>query len=197
MVAPAAMREAVAHLQASLGMSERRACRVVGADRKSVRYRSTRPDDGDLRERLRALAAERRRFGYRRLHILLRRDGVLVNRKKTQRLYTEEGLTVRKRRARRRAVGARAAPPVLAPHNGGEGWVGLMEIDSAHPALYSVVDAGGQSLFIDPQGKGNPHLTDQTMMHESNELKKIEMKPEDVRAGAVSTQVIDYVPAGP
>jgi hypothetical protein len=117
MVTPAAMREAVAHLQASLGMSERRACRVVGADRKSVRYRSTRPDDADLRERLRALAAERRRFGYRRLHILLRRDGVLVNRKKTQRLYTEEGLTVRKRRSRRRAVGARAAPPVLALPN--------------------------------------------------------------------------------
>ena len=107
------MREAVAHLQASLGMSERRACRVVGADRKSVRYRSTRPDDADLR----SLAAERRRFGYSRLHILLRRDGVLVNRKKTQRLYTEEGLTVRKRRSRRRAVGARAAPPVLALPN--------------------------------------------------------------------------------
>ena len=117
MVAPAAMREAVAHLQASLGMSERRACRIVGADRKSVRYRSTRPDDAALRERLRALAAERRRFGYRRLHILLRRDGVLVNRKKTQRLYTEEGLTVRKRRSRRRAVGVRAAPPVLALPN--------------------------------------------------------------------------------
>jgi len=63
--------QTVAHLQASLGMSERRACRVVGADRKSFRYRSTRPDDADLRERLRALAAERRRFGYRRLHILL------------------------------------------------------------------------------------------------------------------------------
>jgi acyl-homoserine lactone acylase PvdQ len=87
--------------------------------------------------------------------------------------------------------------PVMAPHNGGEGWVGLMEIDSAHPAIYSVVDAGGQNLFIDPQGRGNPHLTDQTMMHESNELKKIEMKPEDVRAGAVSTQVLDYVPAKP
>ena len=89
MVTPAAMREAVAHLQASLGMSERRACRVVGADRKSVRYRSTRPDDADLRQRLRALAAKRRRFGYRRLNILLRRNGVLVNRQKTQRLYTE------------------------------------------------------------------------------------------------------------
>jgi transposase InsO family protein len=98
-------------------MREGRARRVVGADRRSDRYRSTRPHDADLRERLRALAAERRRFGYRRLHILLRRDGVLVNRKKTQRLYTEEGLTVRKRRARRRTVGARAATPVLASPN--------------------------------------------------------------------------------
>ena len=117
MVTPAARREAVAHLRASLGMSERRACRVVGADRKSMRYRSTRPDDAGLRSRLRDLAQQRRRFGYRRLHILLRRDGVLINRKKTQRLYTEEGLTVRKRRSRRRAVGARAAPPVAALPN--------------------------------------------------------------------------------
>ena len=98
-------------------MSERRACRVVGADRKSMRYRSTRPDDADVRVRLRDLAQQRRRFGYRRLHILLRRDGVLINHKKTQRLYTEEGLTVRKRRSRRRAVGARAAPPVVALPN--------------------------------------------------------------------------------
>lgn len=57
-------------------MSERRACRVVGADRKSVRYRSTRGDDAELREKLRELANRRRRFGYRRLHILLRREGV-------------------------------------------------------------------------------------------------------------------------
>lgn len=69
-------------------MSERRACRVIDADRKSVRYRSTR-DDGVLREKLRDLANQRRRFGYRRLHILLRREGVMINRKKTQRLYRE------------------------------------------------------------------------------------------------------------
>jgi putative transposase len=70
-------------------MSERRACRVVGADRKSVRYRSTRGDDAELREKLRELANRRRRFGYRRLHILLRREGGMINRKKTQRLYRE------------------------------------------------------------------------------------------------------------
>jgi hypothetical protein len=86
--------------------------------------------------------------------------------------------------------------PVMAPHNGGEGWVGLMEIGRDQKALYSVVDAGGQRLFIDPQGRGNPHLTDQAMMHESNELKKIVMTPEAVRAAAVSSEVVEYLPPG-
>ena len=95
-------------------MSERRACRVIDVDRKSVRYRSTRDDDADLREKLRGLANQRRRFGYSRLHILLRREGVMINRKKTQRLYKEEGLAVRRRRSRKRAVGTRAPAPVLA-----------------------------------------------------------------------------------
>ena len=98
-------------------MSERRACRVIDADRKSVRYRSMRGDDAELRKRLRELANQRRRFGYRRLHILLRREGVMINKKKTQRLYKEEGLEVRRRRNRRRAVGTRAPAPVLALPN--------------------------------------------------------------------------------
>jgi putative transposase len=117
MVAPAAKRQAVAHLQATLGMSERRACMVVGADRTSMRYRSCRTDDGDLRSRLCELAQQRRRFGYRRLHSLLRRDGITINRKKTQRLYREEGLTVRRRKGRRRATGSRSPAPVLALPN--------------------------------------------------------------------------------
>ena len=75
MVGPAVKREAIAHLQTMMDLSERRACRIVGADRKMVRYRSCRPPDKDLRERLRKLANERRRFGYRRLFILLRREG--------------------------------------------------------------------------------------------------------------------------
>src|SRR5580704_4175573 len=93
-------------------MSERRACRLIKADRKTVRYRS-RPRDDALRGRLRELAAEQRRFGYRRLHILLRAEGHVLNRKKTQRLYREEGLTVRKRKSRKRATGTRgpSGPP--------------------------------------------------------------------------------------
>ena len=117
MVTPVGKRDAVAHLQVQHGMSERRACEVIGADRTSMRYCSRRADDGELRDKLRALAQERRRFGYRRLHVLLRRDGVLINRKKTQRLYREEGLTVRRRKGRKRAVGTRTPPPVLALPN--------------------------------------------------------------------------------
>ncbi len=111
MVGPVAKREAVAHLQAGLGLSERRACAIVGADRKMVRYRSRRPPDTALRKRLRDLANERRRFGYRRLFVLLRREGEPSGINRIYRLYREEGLTVRKRRARRKAVGTRA--PIL------------------------------------------------------------------------------------
>ena len=111
MVGPAAKREAVAHLRSALEMSERRACTLVAADRTMIRYRSRRPPETELRARLRELANQRRRFGYRRLFILLRREGEPSGINRIYRLYREEGLTVRKRRARRRAVGTRA--PIL------------------------------------------------------------------------------------
>ncbi len=107
----AAKREGVAHPQAVLGLSERWACFIVDADRKTVRYRSRRPPDTELRSRLKALANERKRFGYRRLFVLLRQEGEASGINRIYRLYREEGLTVRKRRARRRAVGTRA--PIL------------------------------------------------------------------------------------
>jgi putative transposase len=112
MVTPAVKREAVAHLKSGHEMSERRACKLIGCDRMTVRYRSRRPDDPKLRERLRALAQERRRFGYRRLIIFLRREGFVVNHKRLFRIYREEGLLVRKRRGRKRAVGSRVPMPV-------------------------------------------------------------------------------------
>ena len=117
MVTLVVKRDAVAHLQVFHGMSERRACKVLGADRTTIRYCSRHADDEDLREKLCALAQQRRRFGYRRLHMLLRRDSIAINRKKTQRLYREEGLTVRRRKGRKRAVGARATAPVIALPN--------------------------------------------------------------------------------
>ncbi len=119
MVRPAAKREAVAHLQSCFGMSERRACVVIAADRKMVRYRSIRPDDVALRGRLRDLAHQRRRFGYRRLFILLRRDGEPSGISRVYRLYREEGLAVRRRRGRRKAIGSRAPILVEAVPRGG------------------------------------------------------------------------------
>src|SRR5580658_8314506 len=119
-VRPAARREAVAYLRQAFAMSERRACRVIGGDRTSVRYRGVRPDDGVLRERLKALAQERRRFGYRRLHVLLRREGHAVNRKRVQRLYREERLTVRRRGGRKRAIGTRR--PMVMPLAANQRW---------------------------------------------------------------------------
>jgi putative transposase len=113
MVTPAAKREAVAHLCSAFETSERRACKITGCVRMTIRYRSRRPDDQGLRERLRALAHERRRFGYRRLHVLLKREGYTVNHKRLFRLYREERLTVRRRGGRKRALGTRA-PMVVA-----------------------------------------------------------------------------------
>jgi putative transposase len=119
-VTPAARREAAAYLRSTYEMSERRACRLISADRTSVRYQARRADDGALRERLKALAQERRRFGYRRLHVLLRREGHAVNKKRVQRLYREEKLTVRRRGGRKRALGERR--PIDTPQTANQRW---------------------------------------------------------------------------
>jgi putative transposase len=120
MVTPAARREAVAHLRTTFEVSERRACKVLGADRTSVRYRGRRADDSVVRARLRELAAIRRRFGYRRLLVLMRREGLVMNHKKFRRLYREERLQVRRRGGRKRALGTRA--PLAIPQGPNQRW---------------------------------------------------------------------------
>jgi len=120
MVTPAAERKAVAHLVDHHGMSERRACKAIGCCRMTIRYQSTRSDDTLLRDRMGAIARERRRFGYRRLHVMLKREGLIVNHKKLFRLYREEKLSVRRRGGRRRALGTRA--PMLVPRRPNERW---------------------------------------------------------------------------
>jgi putative transposase len=120
MVGPAAKREGVAHLRAVMGLSERRACAILGADRTMIRYRSRRPPEMELRMQIRDLANERKRFGYRRLFILLRQGGEPSGVNRIYRLYREEGLSVRKRRARRRAIGTRA--PILVEAKANARW---------------------------------------------------------------------------
>lgn len=102
------------------GYSQRRACALAGIDPRVYRRKPRRPLDKELRERLRKLSAERRRFGYRRLHILLKREGWHVNWKKLYRIYREEGLSVRKRSGRKRAVGTRT--PMAIPQGPNQRW---------------------------------------------------------------------------
>jgi len=102
------------------GYSQRGACRLVGLHAKTYRYRSRRADDSTIRERLRELAAERRRFGYRRLHILLARKGIRLNHKRLFRIYREERLAVRRRGGRKRALGTRA--PLVLPKQVNHRW---------------------------------------------------------------------------
>jgi putative transposase len=85
-----------------------------------MRYVHRRSDDGDLRSRLREIALERRRFGYRRLGIMLAREGIVMNHKKLLRLYREENLRVRRRRGRKRAMGTRA--PMTLPQGPNQRW---------------------------------------------------------------------------
>ena len=120
MVTPAAKRQAVAHACAVHGVSERRACKVLGVDRSSIRYRCRRPGDAAARLRLRELAGQRRRFGYRRLHLMLAREGWSMNQKRFRRLYREEKLQVRRRGGRKRALGVRA--PLALPSGPNERW---------------------------------------------------------------------------
>ncbi len=120
MVTPGTKREAVAHAREHHGVGGRRALVLVGVSRRVIRYKPTRPDDGALRQGLRELAAERRRFGYRRLGYLLAREGITPNHKKPLRIYREEGLRVRRRGERKRVLGTRR--PMVLPDGSNERW---------------------------------------------------------------------------
>ena len=117
---PAARREVVRHWRDDLGLSQRRACGLVGIYRSTFRYTPQRPRDGELRQRLREQAAQRPRYGYRRLHVLLRREGLDVNHKRIYRLYCEEGLAVRRKRRKRVAQLPRKPKPT--PERRNERW---------------------------------------------------------------------------
>jgi len=111
-------------------VSERRACELMGVPRSTCRYRPRGERDGELRAALRAVALERPRFGYRRLWILLGRQGWSVNRKRVYRLYREEGLAMRRRKRKRVAV---ERLPLSAPTRPDEVWT----MDFTHDALVS------------------------------------------------------------
>jgi putative transposase len=120
MVTPDAKRVAVAQACAVHRLSQRRACAALAVDRSTIRYVSRRGDDAELRAAIREVAAERRRFGYRRIGVLLERRGITLNQKKLRRLYAEEKLQVRRRGGRKRALGTRR--PMEVPKAENQRW---------------------------------------------------------------------------
>ena len=132
---PAGKRAAVTHLVEAHGLSERRACRLADLNLSTWQYRPRTRGQSILRERLKELAGERRRFGYRRLHVLLRREGWRVNHKAVHRIYVEEGLQVRRRKRKRLARALRQ--PMLVPQAPNQRW----SMDFQHDLL-----ATGQGL---------------------------------------------------
>ena len=119
MVTPGQRRAVITHAQETAALSERRACRFLGVHRSLVRYRSCRPPEAELRGRLKELAERHPSWGSPRLTWLLRREGRVVNHKKVERLYREEGLTVR-RRYRKRVARPRIEMPT--PRRADEQW---------------------------------------------------------------------------
>jgi len=109
-------------MRSEVTVSERRACGLMQMHRGTCRYRRRRNEDPGLRERLRELAAVRRRFGYRRLKVLLQREGFQVNHKRVYRLYVEEKLGLRRKRGRRRMPTAAARVPLKLPLRSDQVW---------------------------------------------------------------------------
>lgn len=107
-------REAVLVMQVEVELSQRRACGLMELYRATCRYRRRRGEDQRLRVRLRELAEARRRFGYRRLQILLQREGWQVNHKRVYRLYVEEKLALRRKRGRKRSTVRQPLPEAVA-----------------------------------------------------------------------------------
>ena len=114
---PQGRRRLVCFFQEAFGLSRRRACHLAGISRSAVEYVSRRDGDAELRERMLVWARERPRYGYRRIHVLLRREGHRVNRKWVYRIYREEQLSVRRRRRKRVAAALREALPVPSQPN--------------------------------------------------------------------------------
>lgn len=120
MVSPQVKREAVTVLMAERGFGVTRACGLIGLSRSLYRYRSRRAPCTALRERMCEIAAQKRRYGYRRVYRRLRREGWIVNRKRVYRMYREEGLLVRRRKRKR--IGLVERKPLPKPVDANVSW---------------------------------------------------------------------------
>jgi putative transposase len=119
-VTPQARKEAARHLKEIYRLSTRRACRLVSLKRSVFNYCAQPDKNAMIRERMLMLAKLKPRYGYKRLHLLLKREGFAINRKRVERLYRVENLSLRKKRAKKRRSGLRTLMPILTTRN--EAW---------------------------------------------------------------------------
>ena len=129
MVTPQAKKTSSRWLIEKHGFSQRKACKLVGVQRATARYQSKKPDESALAEKIKSIAYEKKRFGYRRIHMILRREKILVNHKKVFRIYKACGLKVLKRGGRKRALGVRGL--ALRATRPNQSW----SLDFVHDAL--------------------------------------------------------------
>ena len=155
MVTPEAKRSVVGFWRSEHRISERRACRLVELCRATQRYERRPERNPELRQRLRELAEQRRRFGYRRLHTLLEREGRTVNVKRVRRLYREEGLSLRQRRGRRRYRGVRVvtALPVRVNQRWSMDFMTDALADGRRFRLFNVVDDFSRECLASEPGR--------------------------------------------
>ena len=132
MVGASQRKEAVRHLRWCYRISERRACELVNLSRTANRYQHRRPPQHELRSRIKELATSRVRYGYKRIHVLLRREGLQINHKRVHRLYCLEGLQLRKKRPRRHVSGERRSGNYGAVQQPNEAWAMDFVADQLH-----------------------------------------------------------------
>ena len=180
MVGPAALRLAVTELEAKFAMKKRRACRVVGLASSTLYYQSRRPERADVRARLRDLAAQRPRWGYRRLHVLLHREGHQLNHKLVFRLYRSEGLAVRRKKRKRIAATLRVVPPP--PTRPRQQWTMDFTQDSLSTGrqfrTLNLIDAFTRECLLI---EADHSLTGPRVVRALERLKKLYGKPEVIR----------------
>ena len=138
-------------MQLAFGASERKACRLLKFWRGSHRYVAHPKDDRFLRMKIREIAQKRPRYGYSRIHVLLRREGWLVNRKRVYRIYREEGLCVQKQKRKKLSVVLRTEPPKAQALN--EVWA----MDFVHDQLFSGRKIRALTI-VDKYSRESPHI---------------------------------------
>jgi putative transposase len=188
-------RQAVGVMRSEVAVSERRACGLIPIHRATCRYQRRRSEDPRLRERLRELAATRRRFGYRRLKILLKREGFAVNHKRVYRLYVEEKLGLRRKRGRRRLPTTAARVPPKLPVRPDEVWTMDFTQDAfASGRKFRTLNLMDGFTRYAPRIEVDTSLPGQRVVRVLEELKRRGRKPEAIvidNGTEFTSQVVD------